>query len=109
MGARDWVEAQGSNATTVQEVLEGPDVAVMRGIQAGIDKANKEAVSNAQRIQKWMVIPRDFSLPGGELGPTMKVKRQASPRNMKVALRRSTTLRKITSWEEEEYIFRRLL
>jgi len=75
--ARDWVEAQGSNATTVQEVLEGPDVAVMRGIQAGIDKANKEAVSNAQRIQKWMVIPRDFSLPGGELGPTMKVKRQA--------------------------------
>jgi len=52
-------------------------VAVMRGIQAGIDKANKEAVSNAQRIQKWMVIPRDFSLPGGELGPTMKVKRQA--------------------------------
>ena len=42
------------------QVLEGPDVAVMRGIQAGIDKANKEAVSNAQRIQKWMVIPRDF-------------------------------------------------
>jgi len=75
--ARDWVQAQGSNATTVQEVLEGPDVSVMRGIQAGIDKANKEAVSNAQRIQKWMVIPRDFSLPGGELGPTMKVKRQA--------------------------------
>ena len=84
--ARDWVQAQGSNATTVQEViflsgyqffltlldsletdkcssgqvLEGPDVAVMRGIQAGIDIANKEAVSNAQRIQKWMVIPRDF-------------------------------------------------
>ena len=42
------------------QVLEGPDVAVMRGIQAGIDIANKEAVSNAQRIQKWMVIPRDF-------------------------------------------------
>ena len=42
------------------QVLEGPDVSVMRAIQAGIDKANKEAVSNAQRIQKWMVIPRDF-------------------------------------------------
>ena len=47
------------------QVLEGPDVAVMRGIQAGIDKANKEAVSNAQRIQKWMVIPRDFRWPIG--------------------------------------------
>ena len=57
-------------------MLEGPDVAVMRGIQAGIDKANKEAVSNAQKIQKWMIIPRDFSIPGGEIGPTMKVKRQ---------------------------------
>merc|ERR1712109_79731 len=75
--ARDWIQEQGSRATTVQEVLEGPDVAVMRGIQAGIDKANKQAVSNAQRIQKWMIIPKDFSLPGGELGPTMKVKRQA--------------------------------
>ena len=58
--ARDWVQEQGSRATTVQEVLEGPDVAVMRGIQAGIDKANKQAVSNAQRIQKWMIIPKDF-------------------------------------------------
>ena len=71
--ARDWVQEQGSRATTVQEVLEGPDVTVMRGIQAGIDKANKQAVSNAQRIQKWMILPRDFSLPGGELGPTLKV------------------------------------
>merc|ERR1712210_257050 len=54
-----------------------PETMEPTGIQAGIDKANKEAVSNAQRIQKWMIIPRDFSLPGGELGPTMKVKRQA--------------------------------
>lgn len=73
--ARDWCQSVGSKATTVQELLEGPDIAAMRAIQAGIDKANKLATSNAARIQKWMVIPRDFSLPGGELGPTMKVKR----------------------------------
>merc|ERR1712156_645890 len=42
-----------------------------------VDIANREAVSNAQKIQKWMVLPRDFSIPGGEIGPTMKVKRQA--------------------------------
>ena len=66
----------GSNANTVQDILKGPDAKVMKGIQAGIDAANKEAVSNAQKIQKWMIIPRDFSIPGGEIGPTMKVKRQ---------------------------------
>ena len=57
--------------------MKGPDAKVMKGIQAGIDAANKEAVSNAQKIQKWMIIPRDFSIPGGEIGPTLKVKRQA--------------------------------
>ena len=63
----------GSNANTVEDVLAGPDQRVMKAVQAGIDAANKQAVSNAQKIQKWMILPRDFSLPGGEMGPTMKV------------------------------------
>merc|ERR1712209_66219 len=74
--ALDWCRSVGSNANTVQDVLKGPDSNIMRGIQAGTDAANKEAVSNAQKIQKWMIVPRDFSIPGGEIGPTMKVKRQ---------------------------------
>ena len=63
----------GSNANTVEDVLRGPDYKVMKGLQTGIDAANRQAVSNAQRIQKWMILPRDFSLPGGEMGPTLKV------------------------------------
>lgn len=63
----------GSDAETVQDILSGPDTIVMKGIQDGIDKANQVAVSNAQKIQKWMILPRDFSLPGGEMTPTMKV------------------------------------
>jgi long-chain-fatty-acid--CoA ligase ACSBG len=75
VAAKDWCKSKGSSAETVQDVLEGPDRCVMAALQEGIDKVNKEATSNAQKIQKWMVIPKDFSLPGGELGPTMKVKR----------------------------------
>jgi len=77
MAARDWCRSVGSNANSIEDVLAGPDHRVMKAIQAGIDAANKQAVSNAQKIQKWMILPRDFSLPGGEMGPTMKVKRGA--------------------------------
>jgi len=74
--AIEWCRSIGSTANTVTDVLKGPDSRIMRGIQAGIDRANKKAVSNASRVQKWMVLPQDFSVPGGELGPTLKVKRQ---------------------------------
>jgi len=75
--ARDWCRSVGSMANTVEDVLRGPDHKVLKGIQAGIDACNRQAVSNAQKIQKWMILPRDFSLDGGEITPTMKVKRGA--------------------------------
>ena len=34
------------------------------------------ATSNAQKIRKWALLNRDFSESGGELTPTMKVKRR---------------------------------
>jgi len=71
----DWCKEQGSKAETLDDVLAGPDTVVMEAIQAGIDRYNKKATSNAQKIQKWTILPTDFSIPGGEVGPTMKVKR----------------------------------
>jgi long-chain-fatty-acid--CoA ligase ACSBG len=41
----------------------------------GIDRANKKAVSNAAKIKAWFFILDDFSIPGGELTPTLKVRR----------------------------------
>lgn len=48
---------------------------VMKALEAGVIRANKNAVSNAHKVQKFKLLPTDFSIHGGELGPTMKVKR----------------------------------
>lgn len=44
-------------------------------IVAGIKKFNEAAVSRAQKIQYYRICPVDFSVPGGELTPTLKLKR----------------------------------
>ena len=75
--AIEWCISVGSNATTVTEILETRDANVFGAIQIGIDKANKHAVSRASTIQKWDILPLDLSVPTGELGPTLKLKRFA--------------------------------
>ncbi|XP_016053395.1 PREDICTED: long-chain-fatty-acid--CoA ligase ACSBG2 [Miniopterus natalensis] len=65
----------GSHASTVTEIVELRDPLVYTAIQKGIDAVNKEAPSNAQKIQKWVILEKDFSIYGGELGPTTKFKR----------------------------------
>ena len=71
--AVEWCREVGSKANTVEEALADPEV--KRAIQVGVSRVNSVAISNAQRVQKWCIIPTDFSLPGGELGPTLKLKR----------------------------------
>ncbi|KAK9889339.1 hypothetical protein WA026_004614 [Henosepilachna vigintioctopunctata] len=74
---QDWLSKLGCPAKTTKEVLEaGPDPKLLNAIQQGIDKVNAKATSNAQRIQKFKILPLDFSIPTGELGPTLKLKRR---------------------------------
>ena len=63
----------GSAATTVEEAMS--DYLWLEHLTAGIVEANKSAVSNAAKVKKWRLLARDFTVVGGELGPTLKLKR----------------------------------
>uniref|UniRef100_A0A182Q2C2 long-chain-fatty-acid--CoA ligase n=1 Tax=Anopheles farauti TaxID=69004 RepID=A0A182Q2C2_9DIPT len=66
----------GVEYTKLSEIhAAGPCPKVLKALQEGIDRANQKAISNAQKIQKFALLKADFSVPGGELGPTLKVKR----------------------------------
>ena len=50
--------------------------ALKKIISDGMEVANKKAISNAQRVQKFTILDADFSVDGGELTPTLKMKRK---------------------------------
>jgi long-chain acyl-CoA synthetase len=52
---------------------EDPDL--IAEIQKAIDDANG-AVSRAESVRKFAILPEDFTIEGGELTPTLKVKRR---------------------------------
>tara|TARA_B100000676_G_C17624789_1_gene603529 strand:- start:271 stop:654 length:384 start_codon:yes stop_codon:yes gene_type:complete len=64
----------GVNSMNVDEVSKEESVKQM--IQGAIDSYNRFAVSNAQRVQKFIILSTDFSVPGGELTETQKLRRR---------------------------------
>ena len=49
--ALDYLEALGSNYTTPSKIVETKDQVVYEAIQDGLDRANQQATSNAQRVR----------------------------------------------------------
>jgi len=72
---KQWAEDLGSEAETVTDLVEEDNEDVRLELLEGIQKVNRRAISNAQKVHKFMIAPSDFSLAGGELTPTMKMKR----------------------------------
>ena len=68
-----WKTEAGKQAdATVADLRDDPDL--LAALQAAVDDANK-AVSSAEAIKKFRVLEGDFTEEGGELTPTLKVKR----------------------------------
>ncbi|KAM4893371.1 long-chain-fatty-acid--CoA ligase ACSBG1-like isoform 1-T1 [Sylvia borin] len=67
--ARDFCQRSGSKATKVSEIVATRDQVIYRAIQEGINRVNSTATNRVHCIQKWIVLPRDFSISGGELAP----------------------------------------
>lgn len=74
--AQNWCKSLGVTIETVTELLQsGPDPKIVQAIEEVKQRVNQKATSNAQRIQKFAILPADFSVPTGELGPTLKIRR----------------------------------
>ena len=66
-----WAAGKGK-PTDVASLVDDPDL--LAEIQSGVDEANK-AVSKAEAIRKFAVLPVDWTEEGGQLTPSLKLKR----------------------------------
>ncbi|XP_037085162.1 long-chain-fatty-acid--CoA ligase ACSBG2-like [Pollicipes pollicipes] len=73
--AREWLADRGVQATTASGALKSLDQ-YRADIQKGVSAANERAESHACWVQKWRLLSGEFSIPGGELGPTLKMRRK---------------------------------
>jgi long-chain acyl-CoA synthetase len=70
---RAFAAAKGLPGTTAAELGDHP--AVRARVQEAIDQANAR-LARYEQIRRFAVLPRELSIEGGELTPTLKVKRR---------------------------------
>ena len=63
------------SAENVEDVLLEKNPILDKIIQEGLKRANSKAPSRAQKVHKYLLYGKDFSIETGELTPTMKLKR----------------------------------
>ena len=66
----------GIDVTTSDEAVAEPKVAEY--VKKCIEQTNQKSVSRAAHIRKFKLLANDFSIPGNELTPTLKLKRKVT-------------------------------
>ncbi|MEE9534777.1 MAG: long-chain fatty acid--CoA ligase, partial [Acidimicrobiia bacterium] len=69
---KTWREDQEKAAITVAEVIDDPDLKTE--VEEAIADGNA-AVSRAEAVKEFRILPQDFTIDGGELTPTLKLRR----------------------------------
>lgn len=69
---KSWITSNKKDGATISALTNDPDLIAV--IQTAIDDANK-AVSRAESIRKFIILPTDFTVAGGQLTAKMSVKR----------------------------------
>ncbi len=73
------------NIATLSDILKNPENfrKVSKLIENAIAYANEQAISKACFIRKWVILPRDLSIPTEDLTPTLKLKRKNIDKHFK--------------------------
>ena len=69
---KGWIAANKKEGATLATLTHDPDLIAV--IQTAVDDANK-AVSKAESIRKFVILPTDFTIAGGHLTAKLSVKR----------------------------------
>jgi long-chain acyl-CoA synthetase len=68
----EWAEENDKIGQSVSDLVDDPDLRA--AVQEAIDDGNK-AVSRAEAVREFRILPEDFTIDGGEITPTLKLKR----------------------------------
>ncbi|MFZ2228667.1 MAG: long-chain fatty acid--CoA ligase [Candidatus Nanopelagicaceae bacterium] len=69
---KPWVAIHKKEWTSIAELAKDPDLIAV--VQTAVDEANK-AVSRAESIRKFTILPTDFTIVGGQLTAKLSIKR----------------------------------
>lgn len=70
---RNWAQKRGITATSNEELIKNPDVQDL--YKQAVDKYN-QFFSHIEQVKKYLLLPHEWTVDGGELTPTLKTKRK---------------------------------